>query len=410
MKISTLILLAFATFSCIGQKNKSNYYFDGNISEEVLRNYLSRAITMGEVCTSPDFKVDGVDNCLEDDIRLIKNIGAKFIGRAIFRWGNEQNLNDKKFLQYAREVIKEVHDFDSDVIFQAAIFEAVTPNVAEIIIPEHVLKSFGLPIQIRPFDYNAMLFSNGLYKNHFGKASVPDITSNETKMWFYYLASEFIDAGFEGIHWGQVELMGARDKDLTHWIEMLGKIRDYASKHARRHFILNDAHGPSGGYLKDGVHLLDFNSFPLRLWENEAEPMAVVLPNKVHFNSIYNRSRGGMTASGWSCENLPYLVEFDNFGISKKPGKANRSDHYIWGYDEISWLSVQTVEDQKKYLEYIYYAVREKDADGHLQMPVCRVVTNGKNPKYKYKANIKSDACPMGTGLEKKIKELWNNK
>jgi hypothetical protein len=26
----------------------------------------------------------------EDDIRLIKNIGAKFIGRAIYRWGGRK--------------------------------------------------------------------------------------------------------------------------------------------------------------------------------------------------------------------------------------------------------------------------------------------------------------------------------
>ncbi len=34
---------------------------------------------------------------------------------------------------------------------------------------------------------------------------------------------------------------------------------------------------------------------------------------------------GGITASGWSCNQLPYLVEFDNFGISRNPGKANKS-------------------------------------------------------------------------------------
>ncbi len=42
--------------------------------------------------------------------------------------------------------------------------------------------------------------------------------------------------------------------------------------------------------------------------------------------------------SGWKCDALPYLVEFDNFGISRKPGVADTASHFIWGYDEITWF------------------------------------------------------------------------
>jgi hypothetical protein len=37
------------------------------------------------------------------------------------------------------------------------------------------------------------------------------------------------------------------------------------------------------------------------------------------------------------------------------------------------------------------------------------MIVDGKNPVHKYKANIKSEACPNGTGLENKIKEIWSN-
>jgi hypothetical protein len=37
-------------------------------------------------------------------------------------------------------------------------------------------------------------------------------------------------------------------------------------------------------------------------------------------DALYNKSKGGKTASGWKCKSLPYLVEFDNYGISKHPG------------------------------------------------------------------------------------------
>ena len=66
----------------------SPYYFDGTISRQVLENYLDRAVTMGY------FLVPGEPEGYEfpyweDDLRLIRNVGAKFIGRAsssVLRW------------------------------------------------------------------------------------------------------------------------------------------------------------------------------------------------------------------------------------------------------------------------------------------------------------------------------------
>ena len=63
-----------------------DYHFDGTISREVLENYLDRSVTMAYFLVTG--KVEGNREYLyrEDDIRLILNIGAKFIGRAIYRW------------------------------------------------------------------------------------------------------------------------------------------------------------------------------------------------------------------------------------------------------------------------------------------------------------------------------------
>jgi hypothetical protein len=111
---------------------------------------------------------------------------------------------------------------------------------------------------------------------------------------------------------------------------------------------------------------------------------------------------------GWSCENLPYLVEFDNFGVSKKPGKVPSAKPFVWGYDEITWFSKLKPENQSQWLGYAYQWIRDTDRNGFLQMPFCRTVNDGINPSYKYKANLKSDDCPNGTGLELKIRELWS--
>jgi hypothetical protein len=58
-----------------GLFGKPSYNFDGQISGEVLESYLSRSITMTEMYRSP--------GNLDDDIRMLKNIGAKFAGRTI---------------------------------------------------------------------------------------------------------------------------------------------------------------------------------------------------------------------------------------------------------------------------------------------------------------------------------------
>jgi alpha-L-fucosidase len=406
--LATIILLTLALHSFPFQKkNTNNYHFDGKICEEVLRNYLSRSVTMAEFCVTQDSKIDGKDNALEDDIRLIRNTGAKFIGRSLFRWGGEQILNDPRFLTHANTVINRVHNFDQDVIFQAAVFGIVSKQVETIAIPASVFEAFGLTAEPRTFCYEKMLYRSGQFVNHWGAgSSAPDITQTETKLWLFFLATSYIDAGFEAIHWGQVDLMGKNDSNLKHWFELLAMIRNYSKENARRHFVLNDAHTPNGGFMNEGVHLMDFNSFPLRIVPKEGEFMEGELPEKRHQNSIYNRSKGGLTSSGWECKGLPYIVEFDNFGISSDPGNPVKGA-FIWGYDEITWFSLKSIEDQKFWLEYAYNWVKEKDPNGYLQVPVSRNVVDGENPVHKYKANIKSKYCPTGTGLEEEIKEIW---
>lgn len=400
--------------SCNIPAGQTAYDFQGQISEKTLHAYLDRAVTMAELCTPPEYEQDGQPGCLEDDIRLIANTGAKLIGRATFRWGQEQALNDPGFLGYARKVMERVHKNDPEVIFQAAIFEVVTPAVATILIPEHVFRAFDLPIQVRPFDHRAMLFEDGLFVNHFGAASVPDITRIETRLWFYYLATTYIDAGFESLHWGQVDLTGSRDQQWEHWFELIGKVRNYAEAHSRRSFVLHDAHTVTG-YTREGRQLMDYHSFPLRIQESDSIHMAGVLKadypvEEPWQKSIYRKSGGGVTPSGWSCERMPYLVEFDNFEISETPGKrSDVTDPFIWGYDEITWFSLKDLEGQEAWLDYAFHWIRENDPAGHLQMPVSRVVVDGVTKRHKYKANIPGEDCPQGTGLEIKIKELWQN-
>ena len=49
------------------------YAFDGKISREVLENYLARSLNMLNLDVEDD-------TALEEDLRMVKNVGAKHLG------------------------------------------------------------------------------------------------------------------------------------------------------------------------------------------------------------------------------------------------------------------------------------------------------------------------------------------
>src|SRR5215831_4621452 len=204
---------------------EGSYTFDRTISRPVLENYLSRAITMEGL-------LNGRGD-LDDNIRMLKSIGAKFIGRSLCLWGGEANL--LRNLERAKLQSPKVHEADPEMILQACIFEIVTTQTEQVPVPEWALTAFGLPIEKRNFRYGDMLYPSGRFKDHWRTGqSVPDVSQPETKLWFYFLGASFIDAGCEAIHFGQVELMNKNDLNLDHYAQVLALIRSYAAAHARR--------------------------------------------------------------------------------------------------------------------------------------------------------------------------------
>lgn len=120
------------------QKNiyfERNYSFTNNMPENVLRSYLSRSITVSGILFD-SISYDGVALYPEDDERMVINVGAKFIGRSIFMWGDDRNIINPLFLSEAKTKIDRMHQIDPDIIFQACIFEIVTPSLAEVPVPE----------------------------------------------------------------------------------------------------------------------------------------------------------------------------------------------------------------------------------------------------------------------------------
>ena len=402
--------LIVATCICLGTTGNPDYYFDSNgISRKVLENYLKHSITMTGLLEHSTLAADtgGENPDKEDDIRLVLNIGAKLIGRSMYRWGREDVLNNPLYREEAIRVSTKIHASDPDVVFQAFLCETSSQRINDIKIPAWAFEVMGMPVEDRNFRQADIVYTDGVRRG--GVSGVPDISRPESKLWFIFLAGFYMEVGCEAFHLGQVNLMDANDRDLSHWSEVIGHIRALAKTKARRGWIILDAHTPRGHLVREGKSLLDFNSFPLRIKEVMGKPMEGIL-EVGYIDSLYRKSRGCITPSGWECDSLPYLVEFDNFGMSRTPGEATLDSHFIWGYDEISWFYLLSDEARTAWLKYAYHWLRENDPNGFLQMPAGRVITTpNREGGRRFRANPPSERIPNGKNLEAAIKELWTN-
>lgn len=392
-----LCLLLLLTLTAQGREDR----FDGSMEETVLRSYLSRSMTLMYLLTGQgDF---------EDNLRMMKDTGVKFAGRAVYNWGRENGgeASMPAKLALAKANAARIHAADPDIILQACVFEIVSQNVNQLAVPGWVFEELGLPVESRNFRYEDIGYTSGRGQNQWGKDTcIPDVSRPETKLWFHYLASSYIDIGCEAIHFGQAELMNGNDPDLEHWSEVLGHVRAHARKHARRHFVLCDAHVPSGGLRRGDKLLFDFHTFPLRIEEISEKPRQAQL--RIGFSdSLYGRSKGGITPSGWRCEHLPFLVEFDNYGHSSKPGEAGMKPHWVWGWDEITWFSQQTEADRNDWLNYAWNWVRKNDPAGYVQMPGIRCLSGAADGKRWYFVNRTAPSNDANYGQEAAIRQIW---
>ncbi|MBP5092781.1 MAG: hypothetical protein J6332_01890 [Abditibacteriota bacterium] len=339
------------------------YDFNGSVSEDVLNSYLSRAVTAENILSPAVSEAE-----FNDHAALIANIGAMFIGRASLIWDMPAGDIDE-FFRVAAARAKRIHTGDKNVIFQAAILECVSDKANTIKISPRTLSAFGQEVKDRNFDYKAMIFENGKYVNQWGEnCSVPDMTRIETRMWFYEMATRYIDAGFEAFHMGQIWLMGDGDKNYAAWNGLLGMIRDYAKLKARRHYVLFDAH--NHGTLVGGVSIFDFNSFPVRHAPVDYSSIDMKL-EKGWGSAIFGKSAGCKTPSGWSTKSLPYLVELDN------------GDRLT---DEITWFAAMPQKYRGEWIGYATEWLYRNDPMGHFQPVIRRVSGNVGDDCYYYSA------------------------
>ncbi len=388
----------------IYNKPQGKYYFDGGISLDTLNNYLNRAMAYLGLEWEPE---------MYDVIKeSIIGTGVKYVQRAACAW--HPQAWDEKGGNVAG-VLKKLHAIDPEIIFEACIFECITKSGVESIeIPERVFSAFGLPYEKRKFDFEKMVFPDGYGLGQWGENSgVPDITQLETQMFFYHRALFYIDSGFEALHLGQAKMIGRNDTNNECWAKVMGMIREYAAKNARRHYVLLDAHYPQF-FDKNGNILVDFSSFPSRMKvadgqkdhapSEKAPQECVIAPG--HADSIYKLNIRGNSPAGWYTNRFPYLVEIDNYGINKS--KLNKASADIWGYDEITWFAIQPQWYRQKFTEYLIKEIDSFNENGHMSVVGKRWITvvpggNGSGCYYAAKKDGHVDYYDDLTF----IKDLW---
>ena len=121
VRLPVRILLACALLFSVSVLAR-DFRFNGSMSEEVLRNYLSRSMTTMYLLTGHgDF---------DDNLRLLTNCGVKFAGRAVYQWGREEGGASAlpKKLELARANAEKIHRADPELILQACVFEIVSSD------------------------------------------------------------------------------------------------------------------------------------------------------------------------------------------------------------------------------------------------------------------------------------------
>jgi hypothetical protein len=144
-----------------------DYHFDRAISRHVLENFLSRSITMQSLFAGRDD--------LEDDLRLLTSIGAKFIGRSLCLWGGEASLLGN--LERAKQQVLVAVKADPEMVFEACIFEIVTTQVEQVAVPDWAFSALDRPVERRNFRYADMRYPDGRRVDQWGQgSSVPDVS------------------------------------------------------------------------------------------------------------------------------------------------------------------------------------------------------------------------------------------
>lgn len=376
------------------------------VSEDVLHRYLDRAICMQGMSAPYDQQYClGLNEENEENRAMLLNIHPKYVGRMGYLWGLEYDLGT--MLDQMAQDAAYLHCFDSQIICEAAILENVSLNVNGIPIEAYVLDAFSYELALlgyapATYPYPNFSYPDIIYSvindtspgspslSWLQSQSYPDISNIQTQMWFYFLAKNYIDCGFEAIHMGQVGRMNYNDPGNQIYWSLLQKIRAYARDHARRGVVLlntgvyyydpPDPPSPIPAFMRQ--LLFDFHTYGILYTANtslactdydQPDPyQPVMLPGHT---GVINLSTGGLNPQGWLCVWNPYYSEFDNGGgcnTCSGSGPYQIGCNFpigAYSWDDISYFATQDIYHRNLLLIYLNYKAKCLDVYGHIEMP-----------------------------------------
>ena len=371
MKRFTFIMLIAFCNIC----NAQDVQFNGTMSRQQLEAYLSRALV-----TEFDSLHRGI-KAYNDLIDFAARCDARFLCTCYgIGYGSELAINTGFFDTVANTII----DINSAYakkdllppIVGAAIWEKITHDINNLWIPSEVASLYH--VGKRKFIFDSVKYVNDTNT----LIATPDISRKETQMYFYFLATRFINAGVEAIHLGIIGNEDKNDQDHVLTWNLLTNIRKYAATKNRGVVLLNaDEYGI---HLKNTDTLLfDFNTNPTRvsgyktgydstwasMWDYFESPYGG--PGRLTYNdcSPYGKMEGGTTYFGWHADTLCYLLALDNTLTSNCNCLYNTGCWTVYGFDEISWFVLQAEDYRNQWLCYANEQVKKLDRNAFFAMP-----------------------------------------
>ncbi len=423
-----------STDDCFPVNNPgSEYYFNGCMSQELIKKYLAKAGFYNHpmACTPLDSPNEackilpntncfqyrgGCDikrdrSCVDEELQYLKEIGVKFI-RTYGDWGGAEHGYFGEEKLFAQLVHCEV---DPEIIIEAGIQEVVCSGLNSpgggdpIQIPDYVKQAFGYTGPAKVFNYLQMGY-DGVPPDA-GGCLTPDISKEITKMWYYYVGTQFILHGYESIHMGNWADIIRNDPTHSHIWDVMCKMRAFAKLHARRKFVLFSGGATHDFPANNNVSLAPYllssqisNQFLfdfLVMTVDFKETYCVSNPNNPFYkdpgdprldrliklpNDFGNFSFGGIVAQPdcqdqcSSIQEIPYILHLDQGGNSLANADSLEGEctsngplkYLTWGWGgEITYMHFLSTPIRQQMISYLYYEIQKRSGgNGFFFMPI----------------------------------------
>lgn len=376
----------------------TNFPYVNSCNYGLLDRYLSKSMNMTLL-----YSLINQPTVYNGELNLLKNLTPGYIS-AIGAWGLSEtqmipNTTTGSIYNNEKQCIWDVDNIYINAsvripIFEASLYEAVTTDINNVAIPYFVVSAFqGDPDFIAAYGNNSYptQFNINQIKNTASNMQpsqigyqpntyVPDINRIQTRMWFYYLATVYIDMGCNSLSMAWFDRTFANDAPgYTKTYDLFTKIRTYAQNNNT--FVLITAGVDRPIYYNFTNQLIfDFLQSPIRpdptTNSYASTPCSAQYMAEINFaalNPQFQGYTGGISPDGIAIDNIPVVFVFDasgSFGYNGWPTGIQGNGNGPWNVDEITWYYLLGEQCQSYFLKNAANAIKNDVIHrGYLEMP-----------------------------------------